>query len=60
MKSNPIRKNKQGTCAYWNYPEFGVGEKMLAERHADAHDDDIVEVALCTRDHEESNPARSR
>ena len=33
---------------------------MLAERRADAHDDDSVGVALSAHDHEESNPARSR
>ncbi len=36
------------------------GEERLAERRADAHDDDRVEVVLCVRDHEESYPARSR
>src|SRR5450432_3756582 len=33
---------------------------MLAERHGDAHDEDIVGVAFSARDHEESYPARSR
>jgi hypothetical protein len=33
---------------------------MLAERWADAHDDDSMGVVLSARDHEESYPARSR
>jgi hypothetical protein len=33
---------------------------MLAERRADAYDDDSVGVVLSARDHEESHPARSR
>jgi hypothetical protein len=41
-------------------PILGVGEEMLAEPRADAHDDDSMGVVFSVRDHEESHPARSR
>jgi hypothetical protein len=48
IEENPSSFGERGIS-----PILGVGEEILAERRADAHDDDRMGVVFSVRDHEE-------